>query len=83
MLDFLRAAVACKLNVLVSGGSDDHGTPAEFQKLADLHGRAAENGGNLHRDIVDRRDVAGETRLIPGVFDHQDGLVNGASGPGQ
>src|SRR6266852_1773680 len=42
----------------------DDGAAAELQKLAHLHGGAAENGGNLHRDVVDRLEVLGVHRAL-------------------
>src|SRR5437868_15503402 len=45
----------------------DDGAAAELQELADLHGRAAEHGGDLDGNVVDRLEVLGVYRSLGGV----------------
>src|SRR5260221_3264272 len=42
----------------------DDGAAAQLQKLADLHGGASEDGGALHRNVVDRLEVLGVHRAF-------------------
>src|SRR5260221_483338 len=42
----------------------DDGAAAELEKLAHLHGGAAENGGDLYRNVVDRLEVLGVHRRL-------------------
>src|ERR1700732_2423102 len=40
----------------------DDGAAAQLEELADLHGGASEDGGDLYRNVVDRLEVLGVHR---------------------
>src|SRR5437763_15688887 len=42
----------------------DDGAAAELEELADLHGGASENGGDLHGNVVDRLEISGVHRSL-------------------
>jgi len=66
----------------------DDGTAAELEELADLHGGAPEDGGDLHRDVVDGLEILGGTvgaRFAEGALAVElgkEGVRVNAIGPG-